>query len=245
MILTIEHGPIRELRLHRPPANALSPELITALQRAVESSTHDDVRALVLSGSPRFFSGGLDVPLLLTLDRPTRLTAHLERGDVNVIYPVSADECLDRMYWARIRFQRDPAGKVIPEASTEHLFVYDVSAGAAVFRQAVDALALDDPSGDGAEGSHRLDVRGGDLLGLRVPGLLNRTLHPAPRVLLGELVDLMALVAREKAERSAHQNKCPRCGGPVSEPSAWSSGCSGSRSSRWRSSEPDCLRWTR
>ena len=32
---------------------------------------------------------------------------------------------------------RDPAGKIIPEASTEHLFVYDISTGSAVFRQAV------------------------------------------------------------------------------------------------------------
>lgn len=32
---------------------------------------------------------------------------------------------------------RDPAGKVIPQASSEHLFVYDISKGTAVFRQAV------------------------------------------------------------------------------------------------------------
>ena len=31
----------------------------------------------------------------------------------------------------------DPQGKVIPEASTEHLFVYDVSSGGPVFRQTV------------------------------------------------------------------------------------------------------------
>ncbi len=34
MIQTFDHGPVRELRLDRPPANALSPELIAA--RAVE-----------------------------------------------------------------------------------------------------------------------------------------------------------------------------------------------------------------
>jgi CubicO group peptidase (beta-lactamase class C family) len=50
---------------------------------------------------------------VLTLhDRGDYLEAHWERGDVNIIYPVSADECLDRMYWARLRFQRDPTGKV-------------------------------------------------------------------------------------------------------------------------------------
>jgi Delta3-Delta2-enoyl-CoA isomerase len=71
MILTINHGPVRELRLNRPPANALSPELIKALKQAVEAAPQEGVRALVLSGSPSFFSGGLDVPLLLTLDRAT------------------------------------------------------------------------------------------------------------------------------------------------------------------------------
>jgi Delta3-Delta2-enoyl-CoA isomerase len=70
MIQTIDHGPIRELRLDRPPANALSPDLISALCQAVESAPGDGVRALVLSGSPRMFSGGLDVPHLIQLDRP-------------------------------------------------------------------------------------------------------------------------------------------------------------------------------
>ena len=70
MILTIDHGAVRELRLNRPPANALSPELIVALKQAVESAVADGARALVLSGSPGRFSAGLDVPLLLTLDRP-------------------------------------------------------------------------------------------------------------------------------------------------------------------------------
>jgi Delta3-Delta2-enoyl-CoA isomerase len=69
MILTIDHGAVRELQLNRPPANALSPELIVALKRAVESAPQDGARALVLSGMPGRFSAGLDIPLLLTLDR--------------------------------------------------------------------------------------------------------------------------------------------------------------------------------
>jgi 3,2-trans-enoyl-CoA isomerase len=69
MITTIEHEEVRELRLSRPPANALSPELIAALKRAVEEAPDQGVGALVLSGSPGMFSAGLDVPLLLTLDR--------------------------------------------------------------------------------------------------------------------------------------------------------------------------------
>ena len=70
MILTIDHGAVRELQLQRPPANALSPELIVALKQAVESAAPDGARALVLSGAAGRFSAGLDVPLLLTLDRP-------------------------------------------------------------------------------------------------------------------------------------------------------------------------------
>jgi 3,2-trans-enoyl-CoA isomerase len=69
MIDTIDHGAVRELRLNRPPANALAPDLIPALTRAVDSAPKHGARALVLSGSPGRFCGGLDVPLLLTLDR--------------------------------------------------------------------------------------------------------------------------------------------------------------------------------
>ncbi len=69
MIDTIDHGAVRELRLNRPPANALSPELISAITRAVDTAGQHGVRALLLSGSPGRFCGGLDVPLLLTLDR--------------------------------------------------------------------------------------------------------------------------------------------------------------------------------
>lgn len=69
MIDIIDHGAVRELRLNRPPANALSPDLIPAIMRAVDTAPRQGARALVLSGSPGRFSGGLDVPLLLTLDR--------------------------------------------------------------------------------------------------------------------------------------------------------------------------------
>jgi enoyl-CoA hydratase/carnithine racemase len=70
MIQMIEHGAVRELRLDRPPVNALSPELIVALREAIQCADRDGARAIVLSGAPGRFSGGLDVPLLLGLDRP-------------------------------------------------------------------------------------------------------------------------------------------------------------------------------
>lgn len=61
---------IVELRLARPPVNALNPELLGALRSAIEQAAQDGARALLLSGSPGIFSAGLDVPTLLTLDRP-------------------------------------------------------------------------------------------------------------------------------------------------------------------------------
>ncbi len=69
MLETIDHGPVREIRMNRPPVNALSPELIAALREAVEKAPGDGVRALVLSGTPGRFSGGLDVPFLIQLER--------------------------------------------------------------------------------------------------------------------------------------------------------------------------------
>jgi 3,2-trans-enoyl-CoA isomerase len=70
MIITTNHGPVRELRLNRPPANALSPELIVGLRDAIAAAPGDGAGALVLSGSPGMFTGGLDVPVWLALDRP-------------------------------------------------------------------------------------------------------------------------------------------------------------------------------
>ncbi|MGE0640067.1 MAG: enoyl-CoA hydratase/isomerase family protein [Thermoanaerobaculia bacterium] len=68
MFETKDHGDVREIRLARPPANALNPDLIELLADAVEAAPHAARRALVISGRPGMFSGGLDVPELLTLD---------------------------------------------------------------------------------------------------------------------------------------------------------------------------------
>jgi 3,2-trans-enoyl-CoA isomerase len=68
MILTFDHDAVRELRLNRPPVNALTTELLVALREPIEQAPSNGVRALILSGSPGRFSGGLDVPALLKLD---------------------------------------------------------------------------------------------------------------------------------------------------------------------------------
>lgn len=67
MIERRDHGPIVELRLDRPPANALTSDLLTRLHDELEAA-QEDAGGLVLSGRPGMFSAGLDVPHLLGLD---------------------------------------------------------------------------------------------------------------------------------------------------------------------------------
>ncbi len=69
MLQRIEHGSILELRLDRPPANALNPALLSELREAVETAPAGGVEGLILSGREGLFSAGLDVPELLQLDR--------------------------------------------------------------------------------------------------------------------------------------------------------------------------------
>lgn len=69
MIERIEHGKVLEIRLDRPPVNALDGNLIGELRRSVERAPDDGAKALVLSGSEGMFSAGLDVPALMQLDR--------------------------------------------------------------------------------------------------------------------------------------------------------------------------------
>ncbi|TMC00215.1 MAG: enoyl-CoA hydratase/isomerase family protein [Chloroflexi bacterium] len=55
-------GGVRLLTLHRPPANAITAGLMADLASALEAAEADDsVRAVVLTGAGRFFSGGLDI----------------------------------------------------------------------------------------------------------------------------------------------------------------------------------------
>lgn len=69
MLDLIRHDDILELRLARPPVNALDAGLIRALRDAIEAAPGDGARGLILSGRSGMFSGGLDVPSLLQLDR--------------------------------------------------------------------------------------------------------------------------------------------------------------------------------
>ena len=69
MLNLIDHDTMREIRLARPPVNALNLELLRALRTAIDDSVRDGVRGIVLSGATGLFCAGVDVPALLTLDR--------------------------------------------------------------------------------------------------------------------------------------------------------------------------------
>ena len=75
MIEVTDHGAVREVRLARPPANALNPELLRHLVAALDAAVAGGARAIVISGRPGMFTGGLDVPELLQLDRGQMLDA--------------------------------------------------------------------------------------------------------------------------------------------------------------------------
>lgn len=65
LVDVLEHGPIREIRLARPPVNALNTDLCRALIAALHAAVAEGARGIVLSGSDRIFSAGMDVPHLL------------------------------------------------------------------------------------------------------------------------------------------------------------------------------------
>src|SRR6185295_17568285 len=55
-------GGVRILTLNNPPANAFNRALMADLGAALDAAKHDDrVRAVVVTGAGKFFSGGLDL----------------------------------------------------------------------------------------------------------------------------------------------------------------------------------------
>ena len=68
MLETHRHDAVTEIRLARPPVNALTAELIRGLSAAVRSAPSDGARAIVLSGREGMFTAGLDLPYVLSLD---------------------------------------------------------------------------------------------------------------------------------------------------------------------------------
>ncbi|MDN5780512.1 MAG: enoyl-CoA hydratase/isomerase family protein [Luteimonas sp.] len=79
LIKRTDHGDIRELQLDRAPVNALNPMLCSQLSAAIGEAVADGVGGIVLSGGPKVFSAGLDVPFLLTLPDRDALKAAWEQ----------------------------------------------------------------------------------------------------------------------------------------------------------------------
>lgn len=68
MFEEFQHGMVREIRLAKPPANAFTQPMVLELTQRLRGAALGGVRAVVLSGQPGMFSGGLDVPALIALD---------------------------------------------------------------------------------------------------------------------------------------------------------------------------------
>lgn len=67
LIETVRHGALAEIRLARPPVNALNPEVCDALRSACHAAVENGAQGLLLSGGPSVFSAGLDLVHLAKL----------------------------------------------------------------------------------------------------------------------------------------------------------------------------------
>ena len=64
-----QHDAITVIRLNRPPANAFCLELGRSLEDALDAKVVREAKALVVTGTGRFFSGGLDLKVVPTYSR--------------------------------------------------------------------------------------------------------------------------------------------------------------------------------
>lgn len=69
MLELLRHDRIHEIRLARPPVNALNPALVRKLRETLQAAPAEGAGAVLLSGQSGIFSAGLDLSELLTLDR--------------------------------------------------------------------------------------------------------------------------------------------------------------------------------
>lgn len=66
-------GKIAVITINRPPANALSQELLLELDEMLtEFSTNDDVRVIVIRGEGKFFCAGADIREFTTIGSPEK-----------------------------------------------------------------------------------------------------------------------------------------------------------------------------
>lgn len=69
MLETSVENRIGEIRMARPPVNALNLELVEALLAAVKELSRSDAQVIIISGNDGVFSAGLDVPELMQASR--------------------------------------------------------------------------------------------------------------------------------------------------------------------------------
>jgi enoyl-CoA hydratase len=79
-LLTISHN-VARITLHNPPANALNASLLNELQQVLSQVEDDDyVRAVIVTGSGRFFCAGADIHELAHLSTSHAGTEFALRG---------------------------------------------------------------------------------------------------------------------------------------------------------------------
>ena len=68
VLTSTQHEAVLELRLDRPPVNALDVETLDELSDAMDAAARDDVDAVVLTGTGSIFSAGADLLKVLESD---------------------------------------------------------------------------------------------------------------------------------------------------------------------------------
>jgi len=64
-----QHGDVTELQMNHAPANAMDTAFVNGMRDAFGGMVDSGVKAVVISGRDGMFSGGVDVPALLPLER--------------------------------------------------------------------------------------------------------------------------------------------------------------------------------
>ncbi len=67
------HGQVVEIHMDKAPANAMDTAFVNALRAVHSEVCEQGAAAIVISGRPGMFSGGVDVPALMQLERAEML----------------------------------------------------------------------------------------------------------------------------------------------------------------------------
>lgn len=104
LVLAHTDGPVRQLTLHSPPANALSIAMMEALLAALEDAATDkDVRVIVIGAEGRVFSAGHDLK---------ELTAHRADPDRGVAFFKKTFDLCAQLMTAIVRHPKPVIAKI-------------------------------------------------------------------------------------------------------------------------------------